>query len=607
MDGSNSGITFRDAPRVLSSARWALGAAWSTNAPLLVGVSLVTVSRALLPAALALVARGLVNACMLAMGSETHAVGPLLPWLLMGLVLTILEGLGGLADRLFALRMSDELDMRVTSEVLTHASRLELTYFEQPETQDKFERARRNPGEQVSNFVSSGQAWLRNFIQVVSLLGVLAFIEPLILVVGILFAVPYLLFQWRIAAHHYSAQYSRATKYRWNQYFIGALTGKALMSEVKVLRLAPVLVGRFRALMTEFRDEGRLLYEKSFRGGAAFVVLTTAVIYALFFRVALLAVEGKVTLGDLAIFGGAATRLRNSLEGLVSTSSRILETSLHIGDLKEFLDTEPAGAPEGSAALPVPGRGRVVFENVSFRYPGASEAVLSGVSFDIRAGETIALVGENGSGKSTLVKLMARLYNPEEGRIRLDGVDLASLLQEEVFGAVSIVFQGFGRFEASAADNIAYGNWSGLGGDLSRVEEIARLSGAHEFVSTLPNGYETQLGRTFGETDLSGGEWQKLAVARAFARNASLLILDEPTSNLDARAEFELFSRFRELASGRTTVIISHRFSTVRMADRIFVLSGGRIAESGSHDELMEQDGGYARLYELQRQNGTVT
>ena len=202
---------------------------------------------------------------------------------------------------------------------------------------------------------------------------------------------------------------------------------------------------------------------------------------------------------------------------------------------------------------------------------------------------------------SQLLKLVARLYDPDHGSIRFDGVDLRELDREELFDQVAFVFQTFSRFEASAADNIAYGDWRNLLGQRSQIEDVAKSAGVDEMLQSLPRGYETLLGRSFGEADLSGGQWQKIAVARAFARNASLLILDEPTSNLDARAEFELFSRFRELAHGRTTIIVSHRFSTVRMADRILVLHGGKIVESGSHEELLERRGTYSQLYELQR------
>jgi ATP-binding cassette subfamily B protein len=215
----------------------------------------------------------------------------------------------------------------------------------------------------------------------------------------------------------------------------------------------------------------------------------------------------------------------------------------------------------------------------------------------------VALVGENGAGKTTLVKLIARLYDPDGGCILLDGVDLRELSTDALYEQIAFVFQSFGRYEATAGDNIAYGDWRRLMSDRKRVEEIARRAGAHGLIEKLPHGYDTMLGRMFGEHDLSTGQWQKIAVARAFARNASLLILDEPTSNLDARTEYSLFCQFRELARGRTTIIVSHRFSTVSMANRIFVMDQGQVVESGTHDELLARAGNYAELYELHRRS----
>jgi ATP-binding cassette subfamily B protein len=246
-------------------------------------------------------------------------------------------------------------------------------------------------------------------------------------------------------------------------------------------------------------------------------------------------------------------------------------------------------------------------ENVEFAYPGSSRLVLRGVSLEIEPGEIVALVGENGSGKTTLVKLIARLYHADRGRITLDGRDIETLEMESLHRRIAFVFQSFGRYEATARDNIAYGDWEKCLDDPDRVEEIARVAGVHEMLLSMPEGYDTMLGRTFGTFDLSGGQWQKLAMARAFARQAALLILDEASASLDARAEYELFVRARELARGRTTILISHRFSTVSMADRILVMDQGRIVESGSHRELLRRGGHYAKLYGLhQQQMGAV-
>jgi ATP-binding cassette subfamily B protein len=322
----------------------------------------------------------------------------------------------------------------------------------------------------------------------------------------------------------------------------------------------------------------------------------------LFIRVAYRALTSGLSVGDLAIFGGATARLRVTVEGGIMAVSGAMQEALHVSDLLEFLRARPR-IESGTGRILSSPRGDIEFRNVSFSYPGAAEKAVDGVSLRIQPGETVAVVGENGAGKTTMMKLMARLYDPDEGQILFDGVDMKELASEHLYNQIAFVFQSFGRYETTAGGNIAYGNWRRLLDDRAEVERVARLAGVHDMIAALPNGYDTPLGRMFGQFDLSGGEWQKVAVARAFARDAALLILDEPTSNLDAQAEYNLFCRFRELAHGRTTVLISHRFSTVSMADRILVMERGRIVEQGTHRELLGRAGSYARLYDLhQRQ-----
>jgi ATP-binding cassette subfamily B protein len=587
---------------LIASARWALRLAASTRPSLLAAVAATTLLRGLVPAAMAIAARGAVNATLAAAADRSLGIAPILPWILLGLGLAVLDGLTAAVNRYGTYRLRDELDYRVTGDLLEHAAKLELAYFEDPRSQDVLARAKQEPAEHVAKFVGELLALAGNGLQVLSLLGVLAVIEPLFLAAVALCALPYGLFQARLALRRYAIEHLRATKRRWSSYFVAALTDRATVAEVQLLRLAPHLIERFRSLMGEFRDQDGILHRRDLRGAALFVLMTTVATYVIFLRVAVRVVGGSATIGDLAIFGGASTRLRVALESLVNAISGLLQRTLHIANVTEFLATEPATSRPADVAPP-PGGGEIEFERVTFTYPGAVEPALSAVSLHIRAGETVALVGENGAGKSTLVKLVAGLYRPDSGALRLDGVDLRELPADALRDRMAFVLQNFGRYEASAADNIAYGDWRRLLDDREQVREIARRAGVDALLESLPNGYDTQLGRTFGDVDLSGGEWQRVALARAFARDARLLVLDEPTSNLDARAEHDLFLRFRRLAHGRTTILVSHRFSTVAMADRIVVLERGRIVESGSHAELMVRAGAYAQLYELQRRS----
>jgi len=509
---------------------------------------------------------------------------------------------GSYATDFFRQRLVDELNMRITDDVLYHASKLDVAHFEDPRFQDIMSRTQDNMANRFAQFIDKVLGFVSFVIQMVTLTGVLVVIEPTIVLVLGLVSLPYIFFQWRLAKSRYEMEFDRVTKRRWTQYFVTRLTSHQWVPETKLLKLEPLLMQKFRELMAEFRDQNQVIYRRIFLGSALFASISSIAFYLTFVRVAQRVMGGGLTIGDVAVYGGAMARLRTSLEQSVINLTGALEQTLHIGHLQEFLAIQPQ-INQGKGEPLTSSQGEIVVENVTFAYPGTTKAVLHDVSFHIQPGETVAVVGRNGAGKTTLVKLIARLYETDNGRVLLDGHDVRHISLDSLHQNVSFVFQQFGRYEATAAENIAYGNWTELLDDREAVVKIAKMADIHEMIEKMPQGYETILGRMFGEYTLSGGQWQKIALARAFARNASLLILDEPTANLDAQAEFQLFTQFRELAEGRTTILISHRFSTVSMADRILVMERGRIVESGSHDELLELNGQYAKLYDLhQRQ-----
>ncbi len=583
---------------LLANMRWTLRLAWSTSSLLVSGVVISTCGRALMPAGLALTARGLINGLVDLSSRRSDDFSVLIPWLLLGFGLAAVQAISDVTSRYLIQRLNDDLHVKITTDILTHAAGLDVACFEDHRFHDAMERARQDTAQHFSQFLVSIIAVVNNALQLGSLLLILIVIEPFITAVLVPVALPYLFFQLRLAkVRHLKAQ-ARTTGRRWANYFVRLLTSPQSAAEVKLLDLAPLLIDRYRTLITEFRDQDRKLHWRNFLQSSSFALLAAVAFYLIFAWVVYRALKAGLTVGDVTIYAGASSVLRSNLANVIQSMSSAVEHALFVSNLQEFLNIRSGIQDTGSTGL-VSRQGGIEFTHVSFGYPGSNQLILSDVSFRIKPGETVALVGENGSGKTTLVKLIARLYDPDKGCIALDGVDIRKLPVSYLHSQLACVLQGFGRYEATAADNIAYGDWRRLLHDQERVKEIAREANIQEMIERMPQAYETMLGRMFGEHDLSAGQWQQLAMARAFARDACILILDEPTASLDARAEYAIFSRLRELLKGRTTILVSHRFSTVSMADRILVLDQGRLIEQGTHQELMTINGHYATLYKL--------
>ena len=577
---------------------------WSNHPVLIFWFSFIVLSSGLFPAGMALIMRGLINAVVDATRQQSDQLTPLLPWLFLGLGLAVIMALSELLQKFLAGRLADEIDISITSKTLSQAAQLDVAFFEDPRNQDIIHRARQDSSHHLSQFLVTTLRLVSNVIQIVSLVLILILVEPLVLVVLFPLAIPHFLFQWFTSMKYYQVAYKLATKRRWAQYFSSLMTSRESLPEVKILGLAPLFLDKFRSLMIEFRDQNRERYLYRFVGSSVFAVITTIAVYGLFAHVIYKVLQEGLTVGDVAIFAAAALRLRGALESTVNSSASAFEQTLYIANLREFLNIKPCTL-NVSGRTPLSLKGRIEFRNVSFSYPGTSTATLSNLTFTIEPGETIALVGKNGAGKTTLVKLLARFYDPGEGEILFDEIDTREWSLEYLHQKITFVFQNFLRYEATAHENVAYGDWKRLLHDRMETERVASEAGVNNLIQKMPRGYDTLLGKRFGTHDLSGGQWQYLAIARALARDAKLVILDEPTSNLDVEAEYELFSRFCELARGKTTVLISHRFSTVSMADRIIVLDEGRLMETGTHKELIEKNGHYAKLYEFhQRQTG---
>jgi ATP-binding cassette subfamily B protein len=582
---------------LLQNVRWALNMAWATNKGLTVTFVAIFLVQSFLPAVQALATRGLINTAVHQVRIHRAGLRPVLPWLLVALAAMLVEGLARVFQSFAYQRLEDDLNLELNTRMLRHTAELDVGFFENPESEDVLHRAKQNSARNLLRFLSEALSVVSKLVQILSLLAILVVIEPLILVLAPA-VFPYARFQWRLSKIKHDLESSRATKRRWTQYFVSLLSDSSSIPEIKILDLAALLIAKFRALMMDFRDKDLVLLLRSRRAAGLFSVVGSVGLFSLFARVAARVIAGTSTLGDLAIFGAAAGRLRMTLEGEVGSLAGLREELLNVADLHELLTAKRSiTAPPIPSQLPARLPGELDFECVSFTYPGSTGFSLRDVSLKIRAGETLALVGENGSGKTTLVKLLARFYDPSAGCVRIDGLDLRSIDPDVLRSRISFVFQTFGRYEATIADNIAYGDWRTLLEDREALERVAAKAGLEEILQSLPQGLDTVVGRKFGWRDLSHGQWQLIALARAFARPTSIIILDEPTSNLDPFAEYEIFSRFRALAEGRTAIVVSHRFSTVRVADRIAVMQRGTIVEVGSHDELMQKGAHYARLY----------
>ncbi|MGV1843641.1 MULTISPECIES: ABC transporter ATP-binding protein [unclassified Rhizobium] len=488
----------------------------------------------------------------------------------------------------------------VSVELMQHAAKLDLRHFESPEYQDRLERARRQAaGRNALLPQMFGQA--QDMITVATLAaGLLAYAPWLILLLALSF-VPAVWGETRFNIRSYDLTRGRTPERRQLEYirFIGASAGTA--KEMKLFGLGTYLVDRFKSLSETIFAETRTLSIHRAIWGSLLAAISTLTYYGAYAYIVWQTIVGVFSIGDLAFLAGAFLRLNGLFQKILLGFTQIAGQSLYLDDLFSFFEIKPTiSSPVDPKPFPQPIRDGIVFDDVGFRYPDTDIWAVRGLSFILRAGETLALVGENGAGKTTIVKLLTRLYDPDEGRITVDGVDLREMDIAEIHAHVGVIFQDFTRYSFTAADNIGVGRIEART-DMERIEGAAELSLADAVISKLPLKYEQPLGRLFNKgRDLSGGEWQKLAIARAYMRNAELVILDEPTAALDAKSEAEVFSRFKSLAEKTTAVLISHRFSTVRMADRILVLENGSILESGTHTELLQQGGRYAQLFELQ-------
>ena len=584
---------------------------WQTSPSLALATVGLRMSRAVLPTAALYVGKLVIDAVV----AETRHSSPgptLADWIASGRLshiaalvvveatLAILSDLLGRASTLVSDLLAQRYSDRASIMLMRHAATLDLEQFESSDQQDRLDRARRQvTGRSSVLQLIFGQA--QDAVTVLVLAAGFTAYAPWLLLLLALALVPAAMGELHFNRQGYRINFQRTPERRQVDYlrYLGSSVETA--KEVKLFGLDSFLVGRFESLSEAMYDDNRRLAVQRSLWGSVFAALSTLSYYAGYGVILWRTVDGAITIGDLGFLAGSLLRLRTLLEGLLLGLSQLASQAAYLDDLFSFFDIVPlVRSPDRPVPFPVPIRFGIAFEDVGFRYPEAEGWAVRHLDLAIAAGEVVALVGENGAGKTTIVKLLSRLYDPTEGRILVDGIDLRAFDLDELRSRVALILQDFVRYSFSAAENIEVGAIA-RAGQRDPVVEAAQRALADRVIDRLPMGYDQPLGRRFKDgIELSGGEWQKMAIARAYMRDGAVLVLDEPTAALDARAEYEVFRRFRDLSLGRTCLLISHRFSTVRMADRIVVLEHGRVQEAGTHAELLAAGGRYAGLFELQ-------
>ena len=574
---------------------------WNTNKRLFLLSAVCRLIGALLPVIILWIGKIIIDEIILQAQTDSTDLERLWTFVAVEFVLIVLSDLISRAISLTDGLLGDAYSIQSSVNIIEKTSEIDISLLEDSEFYDKLERARQQTAGRV-NLMSNALGEVQSLISIATLVAGLIYFEPLLLLLLLLSIIPSFINEIYFSQQQYSLARGWTAERRELDYlrYIGANSTTA--KEIKLFDLTHFIVNRFKTLSLEYYDLNKHLAIKRSGLGFVFNILGTLSYYGAYVLIIYRVISGAISVGELTFLSGSFNRLTKNLQDFFSKFTRITESALYLKDYFEFIDLEVKPNNREDQKLPKAIVKGFEFNNISFSYPGSDTEILKGINFEIRAGEKMAFVGQNGAGKTTLTKLLLRFYEPTSGEILLDGVNINRFKKHEYQAYFGVIFQDFFKYEFTARENIAIGNIREIR-DQKRIEKAAEQSLANQVIDELKMGYDQQLGRRFAKgQDLSGGQWQKVALARAYMKDAEVMILDEPTSALDAKAESDVFERFIALTENKTSIIISHRFSTVRQADRILVLDEGRVLEMGTHEALMANQQLYAQLFTLQAQ-----